>query len=309
MARGVAYVLLACLLWGAIFVVPRYMGAFDSLEVATGRYLFYGLISLLFLAFDRKLIGRIDRTLWLKAFWLGLGGNLFYYFLLVVCIRYSGATISALMLGIAPITIAWYGNWQKKESRFRNLILPSLATAVGLILVNLPSLERSAIEGSLGRYFLGLAAGFAALGLWTWYALAGKMVMHNYPTVSASDWSTALGTATFISVLLMLGGLFLFGNMRWNGEMPAFLIGSAILGILCSWIGFYLWSKGSSLIPSALAGQLLISETLFGLCFVHCLDQRLPETLEWLGMLFMLFGILASMREAKKAIPAGEHAA
>lgn len=103
MIRGITYILLACCIWGAIFVVPRFMPGFDSIEVALGRYLFYGLASFIFLAARGfTLFKKVDRSLWIKAFWLGLAGNILYYFSLVVCMRDSGAAIAALMLEVAP---------------------------------------------------------------------------------------------------------------------------------------------------------------------------------------------------------------
>lgn len=285
------------------------MEGFGSFEVALGRYFFYGLISLALLAYGRfELLYKVDRRLWWKAFFLGLAGNLLYYFTLVVCMRDSGEAISALMLGVSPITIAWYGNWLSRESQFRGLILPSIITAIGLLLVNLPAMQESAQEGFLGRYLVGLSAGFLALGLWTWYAVSSKVVLSRYPTVSPSDWSTILGAATLVSVFFVMGGILtlqwnsphLTLYKHWSGELQTFLLSSAFLGIFCSWIGFYLWSKGSGFISAALAGQLLIFETLFGLCFVYILDNRLPNFLEGLGIFFMLIGILTALVQTRQ---------
>jgi drug/metabolite transporter (DMT)-like permease len=303
MLQGISYILLACLVWGTIFVIPRFMPDFTSFEVALVRYLFYGLVSVLLLAYGRlQLLWQVERQLWIKALWLGFAGNIIYYFALVVCMRNAGGGIAALMLGVSPITIAWYGNWKKRESRFRNLILPSLATAIGLALVNLPVFEKSASEGSLGNYCIGLLAGFLALGLWTWYAVTSKVVLSRHPSVSPSDWSTVLGTATLLSVIVVTAGYLVWDTHsldrfgRWNSELQDFLIGGAFLGILCSWMGFYLWSKGNLYIPVALAGQLLIFEALFGLAYVHLLDARLPLAVEWIGMLFMLVGIVTAIQ-------------
>lgn len=313
MIRGIVYVVLACFIWSSIFVIPSLLQEFDSFEVAMGRYFFYGVISLLLLAWGRfKLLWEVDKNLWMKAIWLGIAGNIIYYFVLVVCMRFSGAAISALMLGMSPITVAWYGSWKNRES-YKSLILPSLATFLGLVLVNLPAWQESADHGSILRYCVGLLAGFLALGLWTWYAVMSKIVLTRYPNVSASDWSTILGTATMFSLIVVLGGwlalnwnssqLILFS--RWSNELKTFLLGTAFLGIPCSWIGFYFWSKGSCLLPVGLSGQLLICETLFGLCLVHYWEDRLPSPIEWLGMVFMLTGILASLilinREKSKA--------
>lgn len=48
MLLGCFFALLACFVWGAIFVVPEYLSDFTGLEIALGRYLVYGSLSLLF---------------------------------------------------------------------------------------------------------------------------------------------------------------------------------------------------------------------------------------------------------------------
>lgn len=58
----ILYALASCFVWGLIFVVPAFMSNFSSIEVALGRYLFYGKFSSLIL-FKLKLQGRCHYAL------------------------------------------------------------------------------------------------------------------------------------------------------------------------------------------------------------------------------------------------------
>ena len=78
-----------------------------------------------------------------------------------------------------------------------------------------------------------------------------------------------LGMGTFFWVgVFAFTGDFSLGN---NFTQVSFLGGCAILGILCSWVGTYLWNRASLLLPVALAGQLTIFETIFGILFFYAL--------------------------------------
>jgi drug/metabolite transporter (DMT)-like permease len=82
-----------------------------------------------------------------------------------------------------------------------------------------------------------------------------------------------------------------------NLELARFLIGSAILGLLCSWVGAFLWNRASLYLPVSLAGQLTIFETIFGVIFVYILERHLPPVTESIGMAILLIAILYGIRQ------------
>jgi drug/metabolite transporter (DMT)-like permease len=79
------------------------------------------------------------------------------------------------------------------------------------------------------------------------------------------------------------------------------MIGSAVLGVLCSWLGSFLWNRACLHLPVSLAGQLTIFETLFGISFVYIFEQRFPPTMEFLGICFLLTAILYGIRASSQA--------
>ncbi len=79
--------------------------------------------------------------------------------------------------------------------------------------------------------------------------------------------------------------------------MPKFLLGSATLGLLCSWVGAFLWNKASLHLPVSLAGQLTIFETIFGVLFFYLLTMTLPSTIEVIGIIILLAAIIYGIRK------------
>lgn len=203
MMKGISYALSACLIWGLIFVVPQFMQGFNSIEVAAGRYLFYGIISLfLFFKIDKRYPFRI----WKKALLYSLIFAVGYYPCVVLGLRYATPAICALIMGIGPITIALYGNWKEKEYSFRSFALPSFLILMGLWCVNGPALVENDVPAN---YLLGITACFCALLTWSWYVVANARFLKDRQ-ISSSHWSTLNGVTTLFWTLLFVLSMAVF---------------------------------------------------------------------------------------------------
>jgi drug/metabolite transporter (DMT)-like permease len=298
MFRGIAFAIGACFIWGLIFVVPQFMNGFSTIEIALGRYLFYGVISTLIFC-KLRIQGKCKHslTIWKKAIGFSLISTMGYYICVVLALRYSTPTICALVLGFSPIAIAFYGNWKQREVTFRSLVIPSVFTLLGLVIINIPHFEKNAYISS---YVLGLVFSFLALLAWSWYVVANSKFLKKYPEVSSFDWSTMIGVSTMYWVIAFTIFLSLFFKNQlqittyftFSLDLKRFLIGSAILGILCSWVGAFLWNKASLYLPVSLAGQLTVFETIFGVLFSYIIVRQLPSILETLGVLIFLIAII-----------------
>ena len=310
MNKGIAYALCACFIWGFIFVIPQFMTGFSSLEVTLGRYLFYSTISsLVFIKSFLQGTCHFHRPIWIKALLFSLVSTIGYYTFLVLALRYSSPAICALILGISPITIALYGNSRQKEVAFKSLIAPSLLILLGLIIINTPHLESSS---SPSCYILGLLFCILALISWSWYVVANSRFLKCHPEVRSSDWSTLIGVATIFWVIAFAAILIVFFEDQlhmekyfiFNDELKRFLIGSAVLGLVCSWVGAFLWNKASFYLPVSLAGQLTIFETIFAVLFVFLITQSLPSPIEGIGIAILFAAIAYAIKKfaiAKKA--------
>lgn len=299
MLKGITFALSACFIWGLIFIIPQFMSSFSPVEIVFGRYLFYGGASLLLLLRAcLKGICRYPLSVWIKALFLSFLSG--YYLWVVLGIRYASPEICALILGISPITIAFYGNWKQKEGNLKFLILPSLLILIGLFMINAPHII---VTNSSLEYFIGLICSFIALFSWSAYVVLNSHFLKINSHIISNDWTTMQGVTTLfwvalcgIACVLLGGGLDVHKYFKWNQDTIAFFSGCATLGLLCSWVGAFLWNKASVYLPVSLAGQLMIFETIFGIAFVFMLDQQLPTFMEFSGIILLLGAVIYGIR-------------
>lgn len=302
MFKGIVFALSACLIWGMIFIVPQFMEGFNSIEVALGRYFCYGIISAVI--FSRAIFQGMFRyplSTWLLGLKFSLITTIGYYPFVVLALRYSSPAICALVLGISPITIAFYGNWKLKECDFRSLLLPAILIVIGMGLINAPQFIGDEFPTT---YMTGIFCALLALVTWTWYAVANAKLLKEDTGLASSDWSTMMGVTTlfWVAIFGVIFGVFfnehfeLEKYLSLNPALIKFMVGSAVLGFICSWFGAYLWNRASVYLPVSLAGQLMIFETVFGLIFVYLLEQSLPPLLEFLGIVILLAAISYGIR-------------
>lgn len=302
MVKGVIYALSACLIWGLIFVVPLFMEGFSPIEIALGRYFFYGAISSLIFIRGRWMGSfRFPISIWKKALSFSFAATIGYYIFFVLSLRFATPAITALILGISPIAIALLGNWKEKEISYGSLIFPSLLLFIGLIIINFPHISSN---DSPEVFLLGLICCLGALFSWSWYVVANSRFLKNNPQVPSGDWSTAIGVATLFWTILL--GIFWAVTQtsfekfsHFNPMLISFLFGSATLGLLCSWVGAFLWNRACLYLSVSAAGQMTIFETIFGLIFVCILEKRFPPKLELLGICLILSSIILALSKMK----------
>ncbi len=304
MFLGLLFAITACFVWGLIFVIPDYLSDFSSMEVVLGRYLSYGIVStLLFFRKGFKGIGKYPLRAWVFAFTCALLSNLVYYIGIVVGLRFATPTLTVLVVGLAPIMIAFYGNFKEREIAFRDLAIPSIWICFGLVLVNATEVDWSFQGRSFGEYILGMAGVMVALFSWVFYAVQNARFLKKGCPIPVGEWSTVIGVATlFWSVLF---GIILSITMpeqlniakfcNFSSDTLRFFGCATILGVVCSWCGCFLWSKASIHLPISLMGSLLIFETLFGLLFVFVLHHEAPSWIKLAGILSMIGGIAVSL--------------
>lgn len=316
MITGLFFALGACFVWGLIFIIPSFLGDYSSLEVALGRYFSYGILS--FVLLFRKgwsIPRRIPLRAWGMAAIFGLISNVLYYIGVVVGLRYATAPVTVLILGMCPILVAFYGNWQTKECSYRSLVFPCMWMVIGMILVNISEIDWTFTEYSASQYLLGLVCIIGSLLSWSWYAVNNARFLKKNINVPRSEWSTLIGVGTLIWVLL---GVFILE--KWASEEVFYLKKFlnlapeslrffgwiAVLGVICSWLGCYLWNQASSYLPISLMGPFIIFETIFGLLFVYSVDLRFPSWLELIGVFSMLGGLLLSIYLFKRQTQSSE---
>ncbi|KZE34832.1 DMT family transporter [Crenobacter luteus] len=322
MGMGIVYALAAGLMWGLVFVGPLLLPGYPAALQSVGRYLAFGLIALPFAWFDRAALRQLSRADWLEALRLALVGNLIYYLCLASAIQRTGAPLPTMIIGTLPVVIAVSANLRnaRRDGRlpWARLAPSLLLIAAGIACVNQVELAalRHDPDADLTRYAGGVMLALLAVACWTWYPLRNADWLRAHPDRSPRSWATAQGVATL--PLALIGYALLWGGMEAAGSgfaMPfgphpmAFVGLMAVLGLCASWLGTLCWNEASQRLPTALAGQLIVFETLAALAYAFLLRGEWPRPLTLAGIALLIAGVLWAVRVRPEPVVATEHGA
>ncbi len=314
MLTGTLYALAAGLMWGLVFVAPLMLPDYPAVLQSVGRYLAFGLIALPLAWIDRAALRRLTRPDWVEALKLAAIGNLLYYICLASAIQRAGAPLPTMIIGTLPVVIAVSANLRSHahESRRRDgrlpwrRLLPSLLLiALGIACVNRVELQamRAQPDADMARYAQGALLAMVAVACWTWYPLRNADWLRAHPDRNPRTWATAQGVATL--PLALAGYALLWIGMAATGSdfampfgpRPWFFIGlMAAIGLFASWLGTMCWNAASQRLPTALAGQLIVFETLAALAYAFILRGRMPEPLTLVGIGLLVAGVAWALR-------------
>jgi drug/metabolite transporter (DMT)-like permease len=309
MGVGVAFALAAGMMWGLVFVAPLMLPEYPATLQSVARYLAFGLLCLPLAWFDAAELRRLTRADWLEALKLAAVGNLVYYLLLSSSIQRTGGPLSTVIIGTLPVVIAVVANRRNAQRDGRlpwRRLLPSLVLiGLGIALVN--QMEWTAMVerqgGDWSGYVWGGLLAVGAVVCWTWYPLRNADWLRDHPGRSPRAWATAQGLATL--PLALSGYLALWLWMAWTddafamplGPRPGYFLALMVsVGLLASWLGTLCWNEASQRLPTALAGQLIVFETLAALAYTFVWRGLWPETGTVVGILLLMAGVLWAVR-------------
>jgi drug/metabolite transporter (DMT)-like permease len=308
MALGIGAAIAACLFWGLTFVAPLLLSGFSPAEIAIGRFLAYGGFSAVLMVVAGREAWRGPARLWLTALAFTLAANVGYYLLLIFAIRFAGSALPTLIIGVLPVSVAVVANLRGRELAWPLLLLSSALILGGIALVQLSGLKWRQQAGDPFWYGLGVVLAIGALALWTWFAVANAAFLRRHPEIAPGAWSSRMGLMTLPATLLILpllalGQDFPIATTPEGGVKPLwqFVQVSLWVGIGATWIATWLWNRASQALPTSLAGQLLVFETVFGLAYAFALEGRAPPPLAWGGMALLFAGVLLGIRSARRA--------
>ncbi|WP_151631819.1 DMT family transporter [Noviherbaspirillum aerium] len=309
---GLLCALGAGLMWGLVFVAPLMLGDYPGLILSFGRYLGFGLIALVPAYFDRGRIMALTRADWIAALKLSLVGNILYYAALATAIQLADAPLPAMLIGTLPVIISIFSNWapgHPSEAVAWRRLAPSLVIIfAGLMLVNASELAHLDGSRSTASYALGCLIALIALAAWTWYPIMNARHMKQHPQLRSSTWSTVQGLATLPLAVAGLIGYGIFDAVQAQdydfplGPRPLPFIGLMLtLGLCASWLGTMLWNKASQRLPTSLAGQLIVFETLSALLYAFIWRGAAPNAAVLTGIALLCIGVMLGMRAFQQA--------
>ena len=300
MLAGIAAGVGAGAFWGMAFVAPKLLPEFSGVDVTVGRFVACGLFSLLLLLLHTVSSGvaawptlaQAGSAVWLAA--LGYWG---YYLLLVWGIADAGPALPVLIIGTIPLWMMLLG--KPAGLRWRAL-LPGLALTAGgmaLMVDATAAADVSAAVQQAPHLWRGMAWAALAAATWTVFGLLNARWVQRHPGVNSALWANWLGVAAGLGALVLGVG---WGS-PWT-ELVAhplwwhYVAVCAVTGIGSAWVAAVLWNMASRRLSPSLAGQLIVSETLFGLAYAFVWSGEWPAALQWLASALFLAGIVASSR-------------
>jgi len=306
---GLLFSLAAGLMWGLVFVGPLMLPEYPAALHTFGRYLAFGLIALPLAFVDRADIRRLSRTDWIAAIKLAAVGNVLYYLFLASAIQHAGGALPTMIIGTLPVVIAISANLlnHQRDGRFPWLKLapPLVLIVLGIAFVN--HVEWTALvqnpTADTTRYIKGAALALGAVVCWTWYPLKNADWLRGHPDRNPRVWATAQGLATLPLALLGYAAFWLWTSVTHDplpmplGPRPLEFMGLMMaIGLFASWLGTLCWNAASQRLPTALAGQLIVFETLAALAYAFWLRGQWPEPLTLTGIALLVAGVIGGVR-------------
>jgi drug/metabolite transporter (DMT)-like permease len=309
LAGGVLFALAAGIMWGLVFVAPLLLPDYPAALLSVGRYLAFGVIAIPLAWLDRRRLAALTRADWIEAAKLAAIGNLLYYLLLAAAIQRAGGPLPTMIIGTLPVVIAICSNLRdaKRDGRlpWRRLAPSLLLIALGIALVN--HVELQALRAEPGRpladYALGALLAVGALACWTWYPIRNADWLRAHADRSPATWATAQGVAT---LPLAAAGAVLLGlwhvasgssfDAPFGPEPARFLVLMFAIGLFASWLGTLCWNEASQRLPTTLAGQLIVFETLAALAYAFMLRGAPPAPLSLAGIALLVAGVIWALR-------------
>ncbi len=314
---GTLFALMAGAVWGLVFVIPLLLPDYPAAVLSVGRYLAFGLIALPLAWLDRAALVRLTRADWIEAIKLTAVGNFLYYLCLAAAIQRAGGPLPTVIIGTLPVVIALVANAREQRGSGRSFpwarLGPSLLLiAAGIGLVNhteMQHLQQQSQAGvDWGRYGLGALLAVGAVACWTWYPLRNAAWLRHHADRSPRTWATAQGVATLPLALLGVAAFGVYNTLSGQslslpgGPTPERFIWLMLAtGLLASWLGTVCWNEASQRLPTQLAGQLIVFETLAALVYVFVLRGHWPGAFTVLGMALLVAGVLWALRAASRA--------
>lgn len=310
MARGYLFALISMSFFGLAFSLPLLAPGFTSTEIALGRFICFGTISVCSLLVSKK-ASLPAKKHFPVAFLFCLAGFVVYYNLLVASMKLIGGPLATLVSALMPLTVSVYGNFKNKEFPFSLFVVPILLIMSGITLINYEGLFISS-ELTPSEIVFGLLYALFAIAMWAWYAVHNGRFLKTHPHIRPSDWSALIGLISLVISVIAFSYLFITNpDMLYitssdvsQNDLVRFLFVCLALGIGGSFLSVYFFNKASLLLPMSILGQLIVFEILFGLLYIYLIVWQLPSVFEIAGTLLVLSGITISFAKTSKRLVA-----
>ncbi|RWX81416.1 DMT family transporter [Neorhizobium lilium] len=295
MLLGIIAGLTTCALWGLTFIAPRAVAPFTAWDLTIARYGVFGVACLLLMA-DRRFrpIG-ITRSRLLIGLLLGGAAYVGYFISVAFAVQLAGAAVPPVIIGTMPVFLAIIANIRDRSAPWKVLALPLALIATGVAIVNAATVSAADVADT-ESILLGILVSLAALAIWIAYGLANAAVMRSADAPDGLQWTGLQGIGAAIGSLFLLPlASFDLADTASASETTRFIVWALVMGLAGSWFATWCWVVASRRLPLALAAQLIVAETIFGLAYGFLFEGRFPTLPEAIGVAMQLVGVCSAI--------------
>nr|WP_250813050.1 DMT family transporter [Neorhizobium tomejilense] len=295
MLLGIIAGLTTCALWGLTFIAPRAVAPFTAWDLTIARYGIFGLACLLLMADRRFRPVGITHSRLLIGLLLGGAGYVGYFISVAFAVQLAGAAVPPVIIGTMPVFLAIIANVRDRSAPWKALALPLALIATGVAIVNAATVSAADIADT-ESILLGVLASSAALAIWIAYGLANAAVMRSADAPDGLHWTGLQGFGAAIGSLLLLPlASFDLADTASASETTRFIVWALAMGLAGSWFATWCWVVASRRLPLALAAQLIVAETVFGLAYGFLFERRFPTPPEAIGIAMQFVGVCSAI--------------
>jgi len=266
-AKGVALLMIACVLWGASFPVIKVVMSFVNVYTYLWMRSSIALAALSLVALPRIALGRVSRRCILG----GLAAGVCYVAglgLQAVGTHLTEASRAAFLTGLATVFVHAYSSLV--ERRYSKELAASLGLSMlGLYLMTKPS----------GGLSLGDTLIIVSAVAWA----AQVVVVARY---SSCDPLTFVFLENVPAVAIALPIDLALGGPR--GLCPESLAGLAFLGVACSVLAFGVQVVGQRIVDPATAAVIYQTEPIYAAIIAYVMLGETMDLLSWVGASLIL---------------------
>lgn len=286
MLVGILAGLATCALWGLSFVAPRAVEPFTALDLTVARYGIFGLASALLAILPRFRPRGLPARLWLRGMALGGIGYIGYFIAVAYAVRLAGPALPPLVIGLMPVVLALIANARGAALNWARILPPLILIGAGVLIVNVGPLTKG--EAPPG-FLAGLLAALLALAIWVVYGLVNSRVMTAPDAPDGLQWTVVQGIGAGVGSLCLLP--LTSSAVPPAGDLSGFILWALLMGLAGSWLATWFWVIAARRLPLALAAQLIVAETVFGLAFGFAFEGHTPSVAEAFGAAIQIVGV------------------
>lgn len=279
--RGLLLAVTAGMIFGTAAIFTRSISGISPIAISAGR-LTLGFVCMLGLIAWQKRFDEVRHALRHRAatlLFLGLLSS-FHFLFFVLAVQKTFVANALILVNTAPILVLILAPIILKEA-----ITAIDAASVGLafigagIVVGFDSLMLTPTHLMGDLYALGSALCYAG------YVIVARTLRQAYSAPVIMGWFFGLG-----ALLLWIGGA--MAGDPWVSTPPAHAWALlALLGILPTGIGHFLYNVSLKTLPATKASTIILLEPVSGTLLAWLIFQEVPPLLSGIGMVIVFLGI------------------